>query len=299
MPRREDVSDKEVKEAFETTGNIRETSRRVGLGYNAVYKRLLKAGLIRNPYSSTKRGIAPPRTISEGTTLVLPDMQAPGHHPDALAFLCALRDRYKPVNIVGIGDEVDFYSLSDYAKIPEADAPLHEFEEARNFIRALGAEFPNAVNCTSNHVHGRLEKARQRSRVPLAFLKDLDEVLDAPPGWSWHSRIFMGDIIFEHGHKTGQGLKRIITEELPAKYARHYSIVIGHYHSKLGHFTPDIKVGARFFWGAFTGCLVDPDHPFFGYSMGNERLGTLVIRDGRAIPHAMALDSEGRWTGEI
>lgn len=293
------VSDKIIRETFELTGAIRETARRIGLQYSAVYERLQKMGLIRNPYSNTKKQIAPRRTIPEGTVLVIPDIQAPGHHPDALPFLCAVRERYSPNNIVGIGDEVDFYSLSDYAKIPEADAPEHEFEAARNFIRALGAEFPDIVACTSNHVHGRLEKARARARLPAWMLKDLDEILDAPPGWSWHSQIRMGDILFEHGHKTGQGLKRVVTEEIPAKYGRFYSIVIGHYHSKMGQFTPDIKVGDKFFWGAFTGCLVDPSHPFFGYSMGNERLGTVVIRDGRCIPIAMPLDSEGRWTGEI
>jgi hypothetical protein len=109
----------------------------------------------------------------------------------------------------------------------------------------------------------------------------------------------MGDILFRHGHRDIMNLKRLILEEIPAETGRHMSIVLGHFHSRFGQATPDLKVGQKLYWGAFTGCLIDPRHPFFGYSKGYERLGTLVIMHGRAIPVPMALDEHGRWTGVL
>jgi hypothetical protein len=130
-------------------------------------------------------------------------------------------------------------------------------------------------------------------------MRPVEDLLDAPVGWSWHSELRMGDIIIRHGHKDVQGLKRVILEEIPAKHGRPYSLLIGHYHSKIGQHTPDIQIGDRFYWGGFTGCLVDPRHPFFGYSRGYEKLGAVMIRDGRLRPFSMPVDGAGRWTGEL
>lgn len=296
-PRR--YSDDDIKKHWHDTGSIRETARRLGSQYNTVHERLRRMNLIHAMPFETGRDQSTSRTLGEGTTLVIPDMQAPAQHPDALAFLCAIRDKYKPLNIVGIGDEIDLNWLSDFAKLPEADQPHSEFAAAQAFLRSFFAEFPRAVACTSNHVHGRFDRARTRGRIPPGFLKPLEDILDAPIGWSWHSEIVMGDIIIRHGHKDAMNLKRVILEEMPAKYGRHYSILLGHYHQKIGQHTPDIQVGDRFFYGGFTGCLVDPKHPFFGYSKGYEKLGTVMIIDGRLRPFSMPLDAHGRWTGVL
>jgi hypothetical protein len=293
-----------LKKHFEDTGNIRETSRRLNRSYTAVYDRLVRLNLIRAPTFDAGRVGHTARTIPEATTLVIPDLQAPAHHPDALAFLCAVRDKYRSdregsFNVVCIGDELDLNWLSDFAKLPEADQPHSEFAAAQAFLRSLFAEFPEAVSCTSNHVHGRFDKARIRGRIPPAFLRPLEDLIDAPVGWSWHSSIRMGDILFRHGHKDSSALKRIIVEEIPAQHGRHLSLVIGHFHSKFGVATPDIKIGDKFFYGAFVGCLVDPSHPFFGYSKGTEKLGCAVIVHGRFIPIAMPVLENGRWSGVL
>ncbi len=293
-------SDADLTEAWEQTGNIRETSRRLHITYNAVYKRLITANLIRASTFDPGRYGHTARTIPEGTTLVIPDLQAPAHHPDALAFLCAVRDKYSPIiNTVCIGDELDLNWLSDFAKLPEADQPHSEFAAAQAFLRSLFAEFPEVVSCTSNHVHGRFDKARTRGRIPPGFLRPIEDLIDAPVGWSWHSSIRMGDILFRHGHKDTSGLKRVILEEIPAQHGKHFSLVLGHFHSKMGAATPDLKIGDKFYWGAFTGCLVDPHHPFFGYSKGYEKLGCGVIVHGRFVPIAMPVREDGRWTGKL
>lgn len=298
MPAHQKVSDQVIFDTFEETGSIRETARRTKLAYNTVWGRLWRRNKIVVPAFDVPDGHSA-RTVPEGDTLVISDIQAPAHHPDALAFLCKIRDKYKPINIVCIGDEIDLNWLSDFAKMPEADRPHTEFAAGQGFMRSFYAEFSTGVSCVSNHVHGRFDRARTRGRIPSEFMRPIEDIIDAPVGWSWHSEIRMGDILFRHGHKDTQGLKRVILEEIPAKYGRNYSLVIGHYHSKIGQYTPDIKIGDRFYWGGFTGCLVDPRHPFFGYSKGYEKLGTVMIRDGRMRPFSMPVDDRGRWTGEL
>lgn len=292
-------SDADLKTHFNATGNIRETARRLGFDYRSVYERLVGLNMIRAVPFNPDRGDHTARTIPEGTTIIIPDLQAPAQHPDALAFLCAVRDRVKPVNTVCIGDELDLNWLSDYAALPESDQPHSEFAAGQAFLRSIFAEFPQAVSCVSNHMHGRFDKARTRGRIPPTFLRPIEDLIDAPVGWSWHSEIIMGDIIIRHGHKDVQGVKRVILEEIPARYGRHYSLLIGHFHQKIGQYTPDIQIGDRFYWAGFTGCLIDPKHPFFGYSRGYEKLGTVAIIDGRLRPFSMPLDNHHRWTGEI
>lgn len=293
------IDDEQLRRHWESCGNIRETARRVKFQYKAVYTRLVALNLIRSPGFDPGRHVHTARTVPENTTLVIPDLQAPAHHPDALAFLCTIRDKYKPVNTICIGDEIDLNWLSDFAKLPEVDQPSSEFALAQGFCRSLFAEFPEAVSCVSNHVHGRFDRARTRGRIPPSFLRPIEDLIDAPVGWSWHSEIRMGDIIIRHGHKDVQNLKRVILEEMPAKYGRHHSLLLGHYHQKIGQYTPDLQVGDRFYWGGFTGCLIDPKHPFFGYSRGYERLGAVLIVDGRLRPFSMPLDGAGRWTKEL
>ncbi|WP_209015563.1 hypothetical protein, partial [Roseibium sp. RKSG952] len=226
-------------------------------------------------------------------------MQAPAHHPDAISFLKEVRDKYKPTHVVAIGDEVDWCWLSDYAKQAEADNPLAEDDAAICFMRDLYASFPSVSALHSNHVQGRMEKARLRSRFPKRFLRELPDILDAPLSWQWYDEIIIDDVLMRHGHKDGVNLKRAILEDIPARFGRPYSLVIGHHHQRFGQACPDILYGGSIYWGAFTGCLLDPTHPFFSYSRGTERLGTLVIDHGRPVPIPLKTDKYGRWTGEL
>jgi hypothetical protein len=303
MAARKNIADADFKLHWDATGNIRETARRLKVDYKSAFHRLTKLNLIRTPAFNPGTYGYTARSLPEYTTLIIPDLQAPAHHPDALPFLCAVRDKYRVphqgFNVVCIGDEVDLNFLSDFSRMPEADQPTSEWAAAQGFMRSFYAEFPEGVSCVSNHVEGRISKARMRGRLPPAFLRSVEDLLDAPTGWSWHSSIRMGDILIRHGHKDTQGLKRLIVEEIPAEYGRHFSLLIGHFHSKIGVATPDIKIGNRFYWGAFSGCLVDPRHPFFSYSKGTEKLGTVVLSHGRVIPVAMPLDENGRWTGQL
>lgn len=299
MPAPRLIDDEQLNYHWNETGSIRETARRLKVNYSSVHERLVKSGSIQAPAFKIEGPGYTPRTIPEATTLVVSDTQAPAHHPDALPFLCAVRDKYKTVNTVHIGDEVDLNFLSDFNRLPEVDQPTSEWAAAQNFMRAFYAEFPEGVSCVSNHVEGRISKARTRGRLPPSFLLSVSDMLDAPVGWSFHSEVRCGDVLIRHGHRDTSGLKRVILEEIPAKYGRHMSLLIGHFHSKMGQATPDIKIGDKFFWGGFTGALVDPSHPFMSYSKSYEKIGTVVIQHGRLVPVAMPVRENGRWTGKL
>ncbi len=292
-------SDADLRKHWEDTGSISETARRLKVQYNAAYDRLIRMNAIQQPAFKVDNNPHTARTIPDVTTLVVGDTQAPAHHPDTIPFTDAVDNEYKPQQVVHIGDEADLNFLSDWARLPEVDQPSSEWAAAQGFLRAFYARFPRGFSCVSNHVHGRVDKARTRGRLLPAFLKSVEELMDVPVGWSFHSELRCGDVIIRHGHKDTTGLKRIITEEIPAKYGRHYSLLIGHYHSRIGVATQDIKIGSKFFWGGFAGSLIDPSHPFFSYSKGAEKLGCVVIMHGRLIPIAMPLDEHGRWTGKL
>src|SRR6202035_900902 len=100
------------------------------------------------------------------TVMVISDLQAPYHHPDALKFLDAVAQKYAPDLVVSIGDEVDFGFLSKYDKYPEIDSPQGELEHALLFTEKLFERFPSALALTSNHVQGRLATARRAGRLP-------------------------------------------------------------------------------------------------------------------------------------
>ena len=44
------------------------------------------------------------------TILVIGDLHAPYEHPDTVSFLRAIKKKYKPTDVVQIGDEVDFHA---------------------------------------------------------------------------------------------------------------------------------------------------------------------------------------------
>lgn len=284
--------------AVEQLGGIRALSRKTSVPYTTIQNAWKKAGGGKDVIQRAMKSRAPVE-LSGGPVLIIPDLQAPAHHPDAIPFLKEVEARYKPEHRICIGDEKDFCWLSDYAKQVEADNPEAEANAGKVFLRDLYAAFPHVWALHSNHVQGRIEKARMRARMPRWMIRDLEDILDAPLTWQWCDEIIIDDVLIRHGHKDGVNLKKTILEDIPARFGRHYSLVIGHHHSRFGQGCPDLTIGGNVYWGAFTGCLVDPTHPFFSYSRGNERLGTLVIDHGRPIPHPMKTDKHGRWTGRL
>lgn len=214
--------------------------------------------------------------------LVISDLHAPYHHPAAIDFLAGLRSRFRPDNVVCIGDEIDAHAWSSHDHNPDLLSGGSELDAAVAALRPLYKLFPTVKVLRSNHGE-RAARLAVRHGLPSRFLRAYREVIDAPAGWTWHSWVRLGGIHFEHG----EGYSGI-NPALRAAASQGRNTVIGHVHS-----TASVQYasnGVETIWGASTGCLINPDSLAFNYARKGPRrpiLSTLMVLDG--VPHVVPL----------
>ena len=231
------------------------------------------------------------------TVMIIPDLQFPFAHPDAIKFLSMVAQRYKPDVIVGIGDEVDCYFLSAYEKDPDALNASREYEVALQQCEELFKLFPKAYALHSNHGRGRLEGARKRGGLLRSMVPDYQTFIGAPRGWGFYDEVHLGDVIFRHGDGEKGLTKPFLLEHTPAEYGRHYSVVHGHVHEKCGR-QATVTVGERDYWAAYTGALINPRAAAFGYTKARKaKLGCGIITHGEYKQVRLVEDDSCRWTG--
>lgn len=232
--------------------------------------------------------------------LIIPDLQAPYHLPDALQFLKMVADKYNPDAVLCIGDEVDFNFLSTYEKEPLIDEPNRELEQAQEFMGKLFKQFPKAHALTSNHVHGRLHGARKQARLLPQMLTKWEDLVGAPRTWAWYEEVRMGDVLFRHGDKWPTLTMSHLSRAIPDKYGCQMSVMHGHVHSKIG-VQAVMPYGDDEYWAAYTGCLMSPRSRAADYCKAmNLKLGTVVIKHGvvHKIPYRRDLVTMA-WTGRL
>lgn len=229
--------------------------------------------------------------------LIISDMQIPYHHPDSFDFLKAVKKKYKPNHIVNIGDTVDNYCLSAWVKSPEAESANDEIKRMLDGVGKLGQMFPKMDVLLGNHCK-RIERAAVRAGIPIHFIKDYGDWMDAPKGWKFHSFEFELDgIIYSHGDEQGAG-----GQNASLKRALHYgkSSIAGHLHS-----TANINYFAnreKLIFGMQVGCLIDRKQVAFAYcknSLKKPVLSVGVVVNGTPILVPMHLNDQGRWTGKL
>lgn len=235
------------------------------------------------------------RVVSGSRVLVIPDLHAPFIHKDALAFTCAIRDRFNTDTTVFLGDEIDSHAVSNYASDPDGDSPGIELEKAVIELKRWMKEYPEALLCVSNHTMRPWIKM-QGAGLPKRLQPKLREVLDAPEGWKWAEHWRVGKVVFEHGDGVTGG-------KYP--YARAMelnmvSTVIGHHHGAFGvhwHRTPH-----HVLFGMGLGCLIDESAYAFAYGRRHKTkpiLGAGVVLEGQPVLVKMQLNDAGRWNRKI
>ena len=238
---------------------------------------------------------APPRPLSipkNATVLAVPDLHCPFQHQDSLAFLKAVRDKFKPDTVVILGDEADFHSFSRYIPDPDGLSPGKELAKAIEALTPFYIEFPEVYVCESNHTVRPLRKSWE-SGLPAAFLPTYAKMLNAPDGWNWRQYWVIDGVRYHHGDGGRSG------QFAPAQYLKVFkqSHVHGHLHS---HASVMYEGG---YFGMNAGCLIDPMAFAFKYAKNAPvpvNLGCGIIKDGREghfIP--MLLDDDGRWRGKL
>ena len=227
--------------------------------------------------------------------LFISDLHAPYEHKDALAFLAAIKQKYKPTRIVNVGDEVDYHALSFHASDPDLDSAGMELIKAQATMAKLEQLFPEMDLIHSNH--GSMVYRKQKHHgLPRHVIKSYREILQVGEGWMWHTDLTL-DI---NGHRpvyVCHGKKKN-----SENYAKSIgcSVVQGHYHE-------DFRVGylnspGGTIWGMNVGCLIDDTQMAFEYNKVNPNkpmIGTGIIINGipKLIP--MILDEKGNWNGKL
>ena len=169
--------------------------------------------------------------------LFISDLHTPYQHKDAIAFLAAVKKKYKPTRVINVGDEVDFHALSFHASDPDLDSASVELERAKRTMIQLEKIFPVMELVHSNHGSMVYRKAKVNG-IPRHAMKSYNDILEVGPGWTWNRSITIEmkgqhNIYVTHGsRKNSEG------------YAKQMGccVVQGHYHEdfRLGfHMTPN------------------------------------------------------------
>lgn len=233
------------------------------------------------------------------SVLVVSDLQFPFAHKDCLNFLSMVAQRYNCELTVGIGDEVDNNFMSAYEKDPNIMGASQEFILARENMAQFFKLFPRGYGLHSNHGAGRIRGCYQRAGLPNELRPKYEDFLAAPKGWGWYTEVRLGNVLFRHGDGEKGLNKPMLIEHTPAEYGRHYSVVHGHVHEKIGRQAHAI-VGDNEYWAAYTGCLISPYSHAFGYTKGRKaKLGCGVIVHGEWKTIRLKEDADGRWIGKL
>lgn len=227
-------------------------------------------------------------------TLLIGDLHAPYMHRDAVAFLKAVKSKYKPNDIVFMGDEVDAHATSYHEHDPDLPSAGDELVQAIKQLMPLYELFPKAVILESNHGSLVYRKALTAG-IPSAVLKGYREILNAPKGWTWkYDHILstsMGPVYCHHGKSSSH-------KKLSQNMAM--SAVQGHFHNEF--YVSYWSSPNALYWDANAGCLVDHKKRAFAYGKSNLQkpiVGCIVISDGIPQLIPMVLSKTGRWTKKL
>lgn len=227
--------------------------------------------------------------------LVISDLQVPYEHKDALEFMVAVSEAIQPTRVINIGDEVDQHAIGRFDPDPDAASAGDELRIAKRHLAKWYDAFP-VVDCVmSNHTR-RIYKKAFHAGIPEAYLRPVNEWLDAPDTWTWYPReVEIDGVRYEHGDAQG-GM--YAARNLAIRNRQ--STVIGHHHSGGGvHY---IANDSELIFGLNTGCLIDVNARAFEYgrmAAFKPTLGCGVVLNGVPYFVPMLLTRRGRWTGEL
>lgn len=228
------------------------------------------------------------------TTLFIGDLHAPYMHQDATAFLKAVKKKYKPHEVVFMGDEVDGHAISYHEHDPDLPSAGDELKAAIKQLQPLYKLFPKATIIESNHGSLVYRKVATAG-LPAAIVKEYREILQAPKGWNWvYDYIVnteLGDIYCHHG-KSGTH------EKLSKNMAM--SAIQGHFHNKF--YVSYWSSPNGLYWDANTGCLVDNKSRAMAYGKNNLQkpiLGCIVVINGVPQLIPMVMNKKGRWIKKL
>lgn len=233
--------------------------------------------------------------MSNKRVLVLSDMHHPYGHPDMVAFLKAVKRKFKPDRVICIGDEIEGAALSFHGINPDLPSASDELRQAIDRLKPIYRLFPRVDVVESNH--GSLVYRRAKhGGIPKSVIKGYREMIEAPKGWHWHDDLIIKlsdgtQCYFCHGKSN---------DILKVSQAQSMHCVQGHYHERF-----DIRYWGnplQLYWGMTVGCLINDQALSFSYNKVNLRrpvIGCGIIIEGHPQLIPMVLKPGGRWTGKL
>lgn len=223
--------------------------------------------------------------------LFISDLHIPYHHPDSLAFLRHLKEKYNPTRVICLGDELDKHALSYHDSDPDLPSAGDELRMSLPVIAELAALFPEMDIIESNHGSLVWRKAKTFG-IPKHYIKSYNEVLGIGDGWKWSFDLTLdlpnGQKCYVHHGKTSNVIQ--LSQQMGM------NAVQGHYHES---FKIDFWGNPTgLYWGMQCGCLIDDDSYAFSYNNVNIKrpiIGTGLVIDGLPVLEPMVLDKTGHW----
>lgn len=225
--------------------------------------------------------------------LLISDMHIPYHHPDMLAFLKHLKEKYNPTRVICLGDELDKHALSYHDSDPDLSSAGDELRNSLPVIKELFKMFPRMDIVESNHGSLVWRKAKTFG-IPRHYIKSYNDVLGVDEGWKWSFDLTInlpnGQKCYIHHGKTSDVVK--LSQQTGS------CSVQGHYHES---FKVDYWGNSTgLYWGMQAGCLINDEALAFSYNNVNIKrpvIGTGLIINSLPILEPMILDDNGRWIG--
>jgi len=225
---------------------------------------------------------------------VISDTHCPYQHPQAIKFLAAIKDKYKPDRIIHIGDEIDNHAMSYHDSDPALFSAGDELKKAREVIWKIEELFPKVDVIESNHGSLWYRKAKTHG-IPREAIRSYESILDTKH-WKWHFELTIRlpngqPCYFHHGRSANS---------LVASQHRGMPIVQGHYHEKFN--IQYWGTTERLNWGMNVGCLIDDSTLAFVYNNSNLKrpiIGCGMIIDSQPKLIPLVMHRNGRWDGKI
>jgi hypothetical protein len=219
----------------------------------------------------TKKGRKPLEVIG-----VIGDQHHPFCHKDYLEFVLDTGKRYGVTRWINAGDELDNCALSDYPTDPDGLSPGDELKAALVSIQPWYKAIPVMDIMESNHGLRPFKRAK-KSGTPRAIIRDYSEYMKSPPGWKWHPRLIVNEVMYFHG-EPHNGQMAAVT----AAMKNRMSCVIGHVHSFGGaNYSRSFKDEV---FGLNVGCGIDDKAYAFSYAKELPQRATLgmgIVIDGK------------------
>jgi hypothetical protein len=203
--------------------------------------------------------------------MVVPDLHAPYHHPEAIEFLAWVQEnRGCRPRIASVGDMWDFHAMSFHQSEPESTGIEAEYQAIRDFSEEFTSVFPEGDIVLGNHCDIPSRKMKEAGLTPT-MLGDLNRLYNMPKSWDIHNLYYVlepdtWNVLVEHG--CGSGGKYGCANTSKEKRC---SYVQGHTHSNAAVIYSQNYKDTTFAMNV--GCLIDSSSYAFKYAKHTTRKG--------------------------